>query len=247
LVDHLDSRPRYLLSAHVHLCVTDDHVVLLDLNRDQYVGVGSAQMNALAACIQGWPTAAAPVAGCVSGPGTAADALLAKLFDAGMLTTDPALGKEAKPLLMQRPEATLTESDLEARPQVSLGQVLNFLKSSAVARLALRRQPISSVVARVRARKERRATVACSVNFKAARQPVAAFLYLRPLLFGARNQCLFDSLALVEFLARYELFPAWVFGVQTGPFLAHSWVQEGAVIFNDTPDYVRRFTPILAV
>jgi hypothetical protein len=35
--------------------------------------------------------------------------------------------------------------------------------------------------------------------------------------------------------------------VQTKPFAAHCWVQQGDVVFNDTPEHVRRYTPILAV
>ncbi len=45
----------YLLASHVFPCVTDDHVVLLDLRRDRYVGVGRAQTQVLAGAIVGWP------------------------------------------------------------------------------------------------------------------------------------------------------------------------------------------------
>jgi hypothetical protein len=67
------------------------------------------------------------------------------------------------------------------------------------------------------------------------------------LLFGAQDACLYDSLALLRFLSYYGVFPTCVIGVQTGPFGAHCWVQYQAVVFNDAPEYVRRFTPILAV
>ena len=68
---------QYLLAPHVYLCVTDDHVVLLDLKRDKYVGVGRAQMRALqhvraraGPCLQG---AAAPAA---RGPAAPTQSLL---------------------------------------------------------------------------------------------------------------------------------------------------------------------------
>ena len=66
-------------------------------------------------------------------------------------------------------------------------------------------------------------------------------------LFGAQDACLFDSLALMRFLSYYVIFPTCVIGVQTGPFGAHCWVQHDAVVFNDAPEYVRRYTPILTV
>jgi hypothetical protein len=65
--------------------------------------------------------------------------------------------------------------------------------------------------------------------------------YPRPYL------CLFDSLALIHFLARFGLYPDWVFGVQADPFEAHCWVQAGSVVLNDTVERVSAFTPIMYV
>jgi hypothetical protein len=85
------------------------------------------------------------------------------------------------------------------------------------------------------------------VDTQVARRATEAFIRLRPLLFGAQDACLYDSLALARFLSYYGQYPTCVIGVQTSPFGAHCWVQEGAFVFNDEPEHVRRFTPILAV
>src|SRR5262249_46319108 len=97
------------------------------------------------------------------------------------------------------------------------------------------------------ARKRRRHPAASAMDLETARRAVGAFIRLRPLLFGAQDACLFDSLALVRYLSYYRIFPNCVIGVQTGPFAAHCWVQEGAVVSNDAPECARRYTPILAV
>ena len=55
------------------------------------------------------------------------------------------------------------------------------------------------------------------------------------------------ALDLRFFLARYGVFPTWVFGVKTDPFYPHCWIQQGDFVFNDTPDYIRGFSPILVV
>jgi len=55
------------------------------------------------------------------------------------------------------------------------------------------------------------------------------------------------SLALVEFLARYRLYPDWVFGVQTQPFKAHCWLQYGSLVLNDKPTRLHELTPILSI
>jgi hypothetical protein len=237
----------YLLSPHVYLCITDDHAVLLDLQRDKYVGVGRAQMNALAARILGWPTSGVGAEGTPAPRDESADAMLAKMLAAGMLTTDPAIGKEANPLAMEQVERSLLHADLEVQPVIALADVARFVRAAAVSGLSLRWRPIESVVARVRQRKARHAAARGAADHDVARDLVGAFVHLRPLLFGAQDACLFDSLAIVELLARRGIFPTWVFGVQTAPFAAHCWVQDGPVVFNDTPERVRRFTPILAI
>ncbi|MEO1020428.1 MAG: lasso peptide biosynthesis B2 protein, partial [Pseudomonadota bacterium] len=59
--------------------------------------------------------------------------------------------------------------------------------------------------------------------------------------------CLFDSLALLYFLARYEVFPQWVFAVQLKPFRAHCWVQSNSLVVNDVVANVRHYTPIMSI
>jgi hypothetical protein len=70
---------------------------------------------------------------------------------------------------------------------------------------------------------------------------------MRPLVITSHDKCLHDSLTLLRFLAAEKLYPSWVVGVRTRPFAAHSWVQSGDLVLNDTHEYVRGFTPILVV
>ena len=238
---------QYLLAPHVYLCVTDDHGVLLDLKRDKYVGVGRSQMKLLAERVKGWPAISAG-----RESHERADSLLSQMLTAGMLTTDSTLGKAAEPIDMACPQSTLSALDptsaslFEARPGIAFVHFVLFFRASIAARMALHWRPIASVVAKVRSRKLRRGA-AQTLDLGAACKLVATFVHLRPLLFTTRDACLADSLSLVNFLSYYGIFPTWVFGVQTGPFAAHCWVQEGELVFNDTPDHVRRFTPILAI
>jgi hypothetical protein len=80
-----------------------------------------------------------------------------------------------------------------------------------------------------------------------ARPLVTAFTRLRPLFYTLRAACLLDSLTLLHFLSADGICPDWVFGVKTEPFDAHCWVQQGEVLFNDVPDRVRQYSPILVV
>jgi hypothetical protein len=229
-------------------------VVLLDLQRDKYVGVDREQMASLAASVKGWPWGGSvpqlepsSAADAVRTSNTRSDTVIRKMLAAGMLTTDPAVGKEARPVEMPHAETALVEEDLEAQPEVSLTHVVRFLRAALITVLGLRLRSIGFVITRASARKAAAGATRQALDLDAARGVVAAFIRLRPLLFGAQDACLFDSLALIRFLSYYGVFPTCVIGVQTGPFGAHCWVQHEAVVFNDAPEYVRRYTPILTV
>ena len=248
----------YFLAPHVYPCVTDDHVVLLDLRRSKYIGVSRDQMQTVAAKVNGWPlappaAASAPAPASASGgdseqPSTArADAVFAKMLAAGMLTTDSAVGKDATPLELERAADPLVEDDLEVQPAVTFHHVIRFLRASLIAALEMKWHSLERIIASANSRKRRKYSSHMAMDLDAARRAVGAFIRLRPLLFGAQDACLYDSLALVRYLSYYRIFPSCVIGVQTGPFAAHCWVQEGAVVFNDAPEYVRRYAPILAV
>jgi hypothetical protein len=244
----------YFLAPHVYTCVTEDHVVLLDLERDKYVGVAREQMSTLAEQVKGWPLIGSTGAGAggdarssITSPSTRADAVLAKMLAAGMLTTDPAVGKEASPLRMPEASVPLIEPDLDWKPAVTFTDVTRFFIASLITALSMRLLPIRAVITRVARRKAAASVTGVLFDLNIARRATEAFIRLRPLLFGAQDACLYDSIALVRFLSYYRQFPMCVIGVQTGPFGAHCWVQEGNVVLNDAPDYVRRFTPILAV
>jgi hypothetical protein len=103
------------------------------------------------------------------------------------------------------------------------------------------------VIRRVRRRKAALAPRAAPLDVERARRVVEAFVHYRVFLFSSKNECLYDSLALIEYLARNEIYADWVFGVQTRPFAAHCWVQHGDIVCNDTVEHVSGYTPIMVV
>ena len=56
-----------------------------------------------------------------------------------------------------------------------------------------------------------------------------------------------NSLTLLEFLAKYEVYPTCVLGVKMDPFAAHAWVQQGSMVLTDPIAHVKTFTPIMSV
>ena len=233
---------RYWLTSHVHICVIDDCAVLLDLRQDKFIGIGREYMPALAALVLGWPM----VAQSKRPAAPSANNLLRQMLSAGILTMDPMIGKEARPPSICHPTQQATEPDLEYQPRRTIRDASQVLIAAALARALVKWRPIDAVVGRVQHRK-RRSWATGDFDLDAARPFVDSFLYWRPLFFTSKDECLFDSLVLLELLARKHLFPTWVFGVSMNPFRAHSWVQTGDRVLNDLPERVARFTPILAV
>jgi hypothetical protein len=85
-----------------------------------------------------------------------------------------------------------------------------------------------------------------TLDLDALRRHAAIYAKLRP-WYPRRYLCLYDALALVEFLARRNLFPKWVFAVQAQPFGAHCWVQAGEHLLNEVTEYALEFTPIMTI
>ena len=236
----------YLLAPHVYPCVSGQHVILMDLERDKYVAVMPAQR--LAPWVRGWPVGEPPAADSPSNADGNADALVSQLLAHGMLVTDPHLGKPAVPVSTTRPQRSLVEFDLDARPKTSAVQLWRFGGSCLQAQLSLKLRPIQSIVEAIRARKVRREGGAPSAADPVRlRSLVTSFARLRPLFYTLRSACLLDSLTLLHFLGAEGIHPDWVFGVKTEPFDAHCWVQHGEVLLNDIPDRVRQYSPILVV
>jgi Transglutaminase-like superfamily len=208
----------------------------------------------LARWVRGWPVAAPDSIPSLTHEGAPAPSdldpasgLLAKMVSQGLLVTDPAIGKAAAPVVTERARTALLEFDMNVRPRADLAQLWSLFSAYAAAKWALKYRPIKNVVHAAGLRKENAPAAARAPDIGTVRRLVTAFTHLRPLFFTAQDACLLDSLTLLHFLARYRIFPQWVFGVKADPFYAHCWVQQGDFVFNDTPAYVRGFTPILVV
>jgi len=237
----------YLLAPHVYPCISGQHVVLMDLERDKYVAVVPA--NRLARWVRGWPVGAVQAPESSHHADEGVDALVAQMLAHGMLVSDPQVGKPAVPVATARPQRSLLEFDLDIRPKAGAAQLWRFGRSFLQAQLSLKLRPIQSIVEAVRDGKarQRSARGGHDADPVRLRSLVSAFSRLRPLFYTLRSACLLDSLTMLHFLGAEGVHPDWVFGVKTEPFDAHCWVQCGEVLLNDIPDRVRQYSPILVV
>jgi hypothetical protein len=237
----------YLIPRHVHLCETGNQVVFLDLRRDKYLAIGRAERQALSGRVGGWPASTSNSPQAAPEVPEAGDSVIRSMLNLGLLTRDARMGKDAAHPMVEPVNEALVDDDFERRTAVRLGHLASFLFACARAKMTLRMRSLEHAVEAVRRRKARALRRGNTFDLERDRELVAIFHRLRPFVFTARDACLFDSLALVEFLAAHKSFPTWVLGVHAQPFSAHSWVQHQGFAFNGPVEYLRRFTPILAV
>lgn len=238
------SQPPLGLASHVRARASDDQVILLDLRNSKYLGVGAAQSRALAGRVQGWPEITGAIHDCSTD--ASSSRLAATLLSRGLLTDTPS--RQLPIATVDDATVSLDATDRDQSCGAGAGRIARFLRSAAATTLWLRWRSLEAIATAVQARRDRASVSETTAN-SLAQMKVGTATYdrLRPFVFTARENCLYDSLALVGFLASEGLFPRWVIGVKTRPFAAHSWVQMGSTVLNDQHETIRQFRSILVV
>lgn len=236
---------QYLLSRHIHVCPVPSGTMLLDLRRDKYIGLNAQQSRALTQVVQGWPPSianehSAPVSDCEM-----AD-FLCKLIDLGIITTDTVNGKSAEPSRNLLSTASHSMDDAMPIQTSASTHLIRFLVAFTRVYVSLRFGSLHHAVHSCEKRKKRR-TKSTTRPLSSLLQMTQAFSTLRPFFFTQSEECLFDSLVLMEFLMLHDVYANLVIGVTHDPFEAHAWVQEGQYVLNGSVDFARRFRPIMVI
>lgn len=237
---------KWRLADHVRASLVDGQVILLDLKRNQYLGVGGPTALLLSMVIDDWPAMGSGAPAPTERPGTAESSAAALLLARGLVTDTPCGSRERRTV----PDVT---QSLQVDPDppnapASWHQAWLLARCAMGAGFVLRMRSLESIASMMAAR-QRRATRQRAVppSPDELRAAIARYRHLRPLLFSSRDRCLHDSLTLLAFLLAQGIRAHWVIGVQVRPFGAHSWVQDGTTVLNDEPERVRKFRPILVV
>lgn len=238
-----------LLTRQTFVALTDDTLVFLDLHRDKY------------SCLE--RRHAKPVCrllGLREGenenegkPPTYQDnkeinQVIRDLIDNGLVTRDPEQGKRAE-FVEQYSELREMPGYLPRKgPKVRLGDVVNFFQALVVTKFQLKFASMERIVTRVKRRKDRfYGSGGAMPDDERLNELVEIYKILKPLFVTVKDQCLFNSLFLIAFLACYRVYPNWYFGVRLNEFYAHCWVQDRNVIYDDFIYQTSANQPIMAV
>jgi hypothetical protein len=236
----------YRFAPFLYAARTLDGVVLLDLKGNRYLGITAGDDALLSLVVRNWPASPNEQISESHREYSAAERLAVACATSGLLVEFSEL-RDPFPSIPTSLNQDLVSIGDELRPRVSItiGHVFNFLAAYVVAACSLRWRELLRIAQDVRAARDanRRARFDCET----ASRYVAAFRRIRPYFFRSRGQCLLHSLTLTFFLQRYGVPATWVIGVKTGPWEAHSWVQEGPYLLDTNPEKVCEFTPILGI
>lgn len=208
----------YTLTANVRACVDQSVVVFLDLRNDRYLSVDLKR--------------APPILGvCEGASPNAAASLVAR----GLIEATPKLSRDGQ---SGAGLAASADPDHFRSCRVSLADVVAMLGACVRASITVRARRLDRAF-RAYARGKR---VDKPAKTELA-ELVGRFERIRPWYPRARV-CLFDSLALMNFLLAFGHKPEIVMGVRATPFAAHCWVESDGVCLNDAAETCQSYTPI---
>lgn len=214
----------YALAPHAHLAIVDAEAVWLDLLQDAYLCVSARQLHRLS-----------PDRVEIDDP-----VLAEGLAEAGLIS--PALSDQIPERrdLPQIAHRDLADRSLASMASAIPGRVLiASLWTQYRHRAAGSLSPLIAAAGRLGSPLVGQADPPGEATLALARRVNALQLWL-----PWPGQCVARSFLMINVLRRAGCPAAWVFGVQTWPFLAHCWVQSGDVALNDSAERLAGFQPI---
>ena len=242
----------YVVPDYIYTCATEAGVVMLDARRGKYSMVPSDRARSLEGVVRGWPALpmmATPLVKFVAGHQTApSSSLLNSLVDGGMVmpvaVSPLRVCERAIPVAQ---EALLDAMAAREQPRIHGRDVVMFFRSVTYATVMLKWRPFEALLCNFRQRKGCGTTGAVTRSIAQIRERFRVFCWLRPFAYAESDACLFDSVALMDFLYRQGVLADFFIGVRIRPFVAHSWVQAQGFALNGLPEYLAAYSPILSV
>jgi hypothetical protein len=241
---------QYFMTPLIFTSATRRGVVLLDLKHNRYLGLSYSDASVLSKYAQGFPALDQPAE---SGALPRAEhpdraAILETFLRRGIITVGPPRAEKIASSAVSLHGSLVSIGDEITAQAVDPGRrVAAFLFSLLSSSACLRCLPLRFIVQHVYRRHA--AAIANGYTFSVSRASalVDTFRLIRPYFFLAKDNCLLHALTLVNFLAHYGEFPLWVFGVNSDPWTAHSWVQQDHYLLDCNPESVCGLEPILAI
>jgi len=235
----------YFLSKDCYVCNAQGYWIILNVSFDKYLCVTQADLTSIGSRIYGWRH---PSRDTENGLHLDAerDALIGSLVAKHILTGNSDEGKAFVESEKMDCESAVASTEPITPARRTPFCVARFFSACAKIDWCLRMGKLARELAGIKRRRLRATPSTGFLEDSSSSRVITAFKDLRP-FYPRPYLCLFDSLALLEFLAAYHSYPRIVFGVVADPFQAHCWLQEGNMLLNDDLERVNRYKPIMSV
>lgn len=221
------------LHRDLSFCRVDGHLIFLDIQNDRYFRLGGCLESALVTYLDNGDAPASSIRRLIE-----RNILIEKLVDS-----------DHTPLLFTKtPTRSAMEEEVVHASRTSVSEWLDTLAIVCSIRRQLKTHGLKQVLWRLasfRGKRTSRLSTSCP-NEPHVLEAAAAFRSAR-LYVPIDTCCLLDSIAMIKFLAKRELYADLVFGVTGDPFSAHSWAQLGTTVLNDSVGHTSAFTPIRVI
>ena len=129
------------------------------------------------------------------------------------------------------------------RPQLRLADLVRVWWLLACARRDVRTRPFSTLIGSAHNPRSRSSAVTGAPPLELLVQRFHRARAYVPIA----SSCLWDSLALRQWLADRGVGCALVFATRLDPFAAHCWIEHDGVVLNDSPERIATFAPVAIV
>jgi hypothetical protein len=233
--------PTYLRKS-VHLAIIEDSIVALDIDSNRYSLISCSQPNNLIAILE----TSFSGSGDIEGSDLQFGDTLAEMEAANLLTKERVLGKCPELLTPLASVNEIPSCDVRDIPRLGPRQSISIFKAVYTSLILLKVSRLSDIFQRVSKIRSRHSAIPRPGSAEIADR-LDLYIQGRTLFLDWNDRCLVNSLALLNYLAPFGIFPHWVFGVQLYPFAAHCWLEDDQFIYGESFTYCRSFSIILRV
>jgi hypothetical protein len=209
---------RLFLSQECFFCHVEGKLVFLNTATDRYIGLDKNQTTATEKLLN-----IEEATSCKKDMGNNSRQLIsaellqrtaANLSIEGIAHHKASHGKEPKPTEPLEPKQDLIGQAMDSRPTLKASQIAVFFYIATVTAIRFKTVPLKNIIRRIQSQQ----AAAESEHQQRLAEFVEIANFLRPLAFTAKDQCLYESMVLLEFLRWYGIHANLVIGIKMGPF-----------------------------
>lgn len=220
------------LASNIFVASFEGRSIVLDIERDRYIGLGAELTSALFRIIDG--------DGSEADHRSSFEAAQTKLLSRGILSSTRS--SESRVLPSAPTHTTWPREGAGSALDLTQG-ARSALRALTEVEISLRYRPFRATIGWLRVQRSR---LAHAKHSRTEHDIIDDFFMARP-LFPVKPVCRLDAMALSLMLWRAGHPAELVFGVRVEPFRAHCWVQHHSATLNEPHERVRQFSPLMAI